>query len=294
VIANREPRDANPDAAPPSGTTGGLSSLVSVRSEIQSDLCPPPEAYQLRAALGDAVRVGGHQHQTYVNGTIRGSRITLRRYDDREDRRWAGWTRPKLVGSISPHGDGSVVRYRIKLRPFWILPAVFVVVGVIAFAAGLYSLGRTHTEGPRDAIYDGAVFAVIGTALTLSLAAGTKKESAPLEDWLADRCSRHTLTSPVVSSDQGWYPDPHGGCAGGRDTPGEPTPRLPFHRLPRDEVTLSRRTGIVRRGVGSCCRRTRWTRWRHRSLPEGDSYRTGGRSVDGKEVTVVWDEVAIG
>ena len=140
-----------------------------LRSEIQSDLRAPPEAYQLRAALGDAVRVGGHRHQSYVNGTIRGSRITLRRYDDREDRRWAGWLRPKLVGNIEPHGNRSVVRYRIKFRPFWLLPAVFVVVGVTALAAGVYSLGRTHTDGPSFAIYTGSVFVVLSTALAYRL-----------------------------------------------------------------------------------------------------------------------------
>jgi hypothetical protein len=185
--------------------------LAELRSEIQSDLRPPPEAYQLRAALGDAVRVGGHDHQSYVNGTIRGSRITLRRYDDREDRRWAGWIRPKLVGNIEPHGNRSIVRYRIKFRPFWLLPAVFIIVGVAALAAGLYSLGRTHTDGPSSGIYTGSVFVVLSTALVVSLAAGAKRESPPLEDWLAERCSRRSVTSPVVSAEQAWYPDPQGG-----------------------------------------------------------------------------------
>jgi hypothetical protein len=196
------------------GHRGGLESPLTpdqLRSEIQSDMCPPPEAYELRAALGDAIQVGGYHHQSYVDGTIRGSRITLRRYDDREDRRWAGWIRPKLVGSIEPHGDGSVVGYRTKLRPFWLLPAAFAVIGVVALGAGLYSLGRTHTAGPSAAIYTGSVFAVLGTALLVSLAAAVGGESAELEDWLAERCRRQTVKSPVISSEPAWYPDPRNG-----------------------------------------------------------------------------------
>lgn len=181
-----------------------------LRSEIQSDLCPPPEGYRFRAALADAVRVGGHDHQSYVNGTIRGSRIILRRYDDREGR-WAGWTRPKLVGIIEPQGHRSIVRYRVKRRPFWLLPALFVVVGLTTLAAGLYSLGRTHTDGPGSAIYTGSVFVVLGTALVLSLAAGAKKESMPLEDWLAERADRQTPKFPVIPSEPAWYPDPRDG-----------------------------------------------------------------------------------
>jgi hypothetical protein len=182
-----------------------------LRSEIQSDLRPPPEAYQLRAALGDAVRVGGHHHQSYINGTIRGSRINLRRYDDREDYRWARWMRPKLVGSIEPNGERSILRYRFKLRPFWVWPAVFVVGGAAALAAALYALGRPHTNGPHFAIYIGPIFIVSGIVLGASLAAGTEKESAHLEDWLAERCGRQKPKSPVISSEPGWYPDPRGG-----------------------------------------------------------------------------------
>jgi hypothetical protein len=185
--------------------------LDELRSEIQSDLRPPPEAYQLRAALGDALRVGGHHHESYVNETIRGSRITLHRYDDRESGQWSGWIRPKLVGNIEPHGNRSIVRYRIKFRPFWLMPAFFILVGVAALAAGVYSLGRTHTNGPSSAIYTGSVFVVLSTALVVSLAAGANRESPLLEDWLAERCGRQTATSPVVSSEPGWYPDPRRG-----------------------------------------------------------------------------------
>ena len=99
----------------------------------------------------------------------------------------------------------------MRLRPFWLLPAGFVVVGVTALAAGLYSLGRTHTGGPSSAIYTGSVFVVLGTALLVSLAAGAKRESAPLEDWLAERCGRQTAKSPVISSEAAWYPDPRSG-----------------------------------------------------------------------------------
>jgi len=178
--------------------------------------------------LGDAFRVGGHHHQSYVNGTIRGPRFILRRYDDREDYRWAGLKRPKLVGNIAANGDGSIVRYRLKLRPFWLVPAVASVVGFVALGAGLYSLGRTHTDGPRAAIYTGSVFAVVGILLFLSLAAGVKDELTQLEDWLAERCRRRTITSPLISSEQSWYPDPRNGgwrwwtgyaWAGHMDTP---------------------------------------------------------------------------
>jgi hypothetical protein len=196
----------------------------------------PPEGYQLRAALADAVRVGGHEYQSYVDGTIRGSRITLRRFDDRESRRWAPWIRPTLVGNISPGRNGSVVTYRIKLRPFWIMPAIFMCMGVTALAAGLYSLGRTNTNGPGYAIYTGAMFTVMGTALMLSLAAGTKKESAPLEGWLADRCNRQQETSPTVAPEQAWYPDLQGGWrlvfgGAGSDLPGTRTVGNSFIRL---------------------------------------------------------------
>ena len=95
-----------------------------------------------------------------------------------------------------------------KVPTLWLLPAVFIVVGVAALAAGLYSLGRTHTDGPTAGIYTGSVFVVLSTALVVSLAAGTKRESALLEAWLAERCGRRTTTSPVISSEPGWYPDP--------------------------------------------------------------------------------------
>jgi hypothetical protein len=182
-----------------------------LRSEIQNDLCPPPEAYQLRAALGDALRVGGHHHQSYVNGTIRGSRISLRRYDDRERGQWVGWIRPKLVGNIEPHGEGSTIRYHMRLRPFWLLPVIFFVAGVAALIGGLYSLGRSHTDGPSSAISTGAVFVILSTALVVSLAAGVKREMGQLEDWLRERCRRQTVQSPVISAEQAWYPDPRNG-----------------------------------------------------------------------------------
>lgn len=177
-----------------------------LRSEIQSDLRPPREAYALRAAIGDAVRVGGHHYQTYVNGTMRGRRIVLRFYGDHE-RRWDKWLRPKLVGNIDPGGTGSVVRYRLKLRPFWLPPAFFTCVGVALFVAAIYSLGHPH--GSTYAVITGLVFVVLGPVFLFSLAAGATKSSGQLEGWLAERCNRQEMTSPLISCQAAWYPDPH-------------------------------------------------------------------------------------
>jgi hypothetical protein len=181
-----------------------------LRSEIQNDLRPPPGAYALRAAIGNTVRVGGHDYQTYVNGTIHGRRMVLRFYDDHEGR-WDEWLRPKLAGNIEPDGRGSIVQYRLKLRPFWIPPVVFIGVGIATLAAGLYSLGRSHADGSAYAVITGLVLVVLGPIFLLSLAAGATKSSAQLETWLAERCSRQAVTSPLISSQAAWYPDPHNG-----------------------------------------------------------------------------------
>jgi hypothetical protein len=174
-----------------------------LRSEIQSDLHPPPEAYALRAAIGDALRVGGHQYQTYVNGTMRGETMILRFYDDHEGR-WDEWLRPKLVGSIESDGTRSIVRYRLKLRPFWLPPAFFTCAGIASLVAGLYSLGS-------PAVFTGLVFAVLGPVFLFSLASGATKSSAQLEAWLAERCNRRETTAPLISSQAGWYADPRYG-----------------------------------------------------------------------------------
>ncbi len=175
-----------------------------LRSEIQSDLRPPPEAYALRAAIGEAVRVGGHQYQAYVNGTMRGHQMILHFYDDHEGR-WDEWLRPKLVGSIEPDGKGSVVRYRLKLRPFWLPPVFFTCAGIAGVVAGLLdSLGLT-------AILTGFVFALLSPVFLFSLASGATKSSAQLEAWLAERCNRQEMISPLISSQAAWYPDPRYG-----------------------------------------------------------------------------------
>jgi hypothetical protein len=174
-----------------------------LRSEIQSDLRPPPEAYALRAAIGDAVRVGGHNHQTYINGTMRGQHMILRFYDDHEGR-WDEWLRPKLVGSIEPAEEGSLVRYRLKLRPFWVPPVFFTCAGITSVVAGLFS----HSLA---AVLGGLVFVVLSPLFLLSLASGATKSSAQLEAWLAERCNRPEMTSPLISSQAAWYPDPRYG-----------------------------------------------------------------------------------
>ena len=170
-----------------------------LRSEIQSDLRPPPNAYALRAAIGEAVRVGGHHYQTYVNGTMRGQHMILRFYDDHEGR-WDEWLRPKLVGSIESNGERSLVRYRLKLRPFWLPPVFFTCAGIASVVGGLYSLGI-------GAIFTGLVFVVAGPVFLLSLASGAAKTSTHLEAWIAERCSRQEMVSPLISSQAAWYPD---------------------------------------------------------------------------------------
>jgi hypothetical protein len=188
------------------GHRAELDSLLApdeLRSEIQSDLRPPPEGYAIRAAVSDAIRVGGHHYQTYVNGTIRGHHMNLRFYDDHEGR-WDEWLRPKLAGEIEPDGKGSIVRYHLKLRPFWLPPAFFTCAGIASVVAGLYSLGQ-------GAVLAGLVFVVLGPVFLLSLAAGATKSSAQLESWLAERCSRQEMTSPPISSQAAWYPDPQYG-----------------------------------------------------------------------------------
>ena len=153
--------------------------------------------------MGDAIRVGGHHYLTYVNGTMRGPRAVLHYYDDHEGR-WDEWLRPKLVGNIEPDGQGSLVRYRLKFRPFWLPSALFTGVGIASVVAGLYWLGNT-------AVFAGIVFAVLGPVFLFSLAAGATKSSAQLEAWLAERCNRQEMTSPLISSQPSWYPDSRAG-----------------------------------------------------------------------------------
>ena len=66
--------------------------------------------------------------------------MILRFYDDHEGR-WDEWLRPKLVGSIDLDGKGSIVRYHLKLRPFWLPPLFFTCAGIASVVVGLYSLG---------------------------------------------------------------------------------------------------------------------------------------------------------
>jgi hypothetical protein len=188
------------------GHRGELKSPLApdeLRSEIQSDLRPPPEAYALRAAIGDALRVAGHQYQTYVNGTIRGRRMILRFFDDHEGR-WDEWLRPKLVGSIEPQERGSLVRYRLTLRPFWLPPVFFTCAGIALLVAGLYSLGPSSVLG-------GLVFVVLGPVFLFSLASGATRSSAQLDAWLTERCNRQEMASAPISSEAAWYPDPRFG-----------------------------------------------------------------------------------
>jgi hypothetical protein len=188
------------------GRRGELGSPLApeeLRSEIQSDLRPPPEAYALRAAIGDAVRVGGHDYQNYVNGTMREHHTVLRFFDDHEGR-WDEWLRPKLVGSIEPEGKGSIVRYRVKLRPFWLPPVFFTFAGIASVVAGIYSLGL-------PSVLAGLVFAVLGPVFLFSLASGATKSSAQLQTWLAEHCSRQVMKAPLISSQAAWYPDPRYG-----------------------------------------------------------------------------------
>jgi hypothetical protein len=132
--------------------------------------------------------------------------MVLRFYDDHEGR-WDEWLRPKLIGNIEPGGTGSVLRYRMKLRPFWLPPVAFSCAGVAAFAVGLYGLGQSH--GSTSAAIAGLVFAALGPVFLFSLAAGATKSSGELEGWLAERCNRQEMTSSLISARAAWYPDPH-------------------------------------------------------------------------------------